>query len=237
MFCLLRSFLYIPEASLFIYKNARMFLMSDPTAYTLKVPSKLIQRITIATLLLFLATLPVMDIPMSDASFPAHITEAARIVSLGSLIVTMLSVLVFTFYRNRVIVYVDDTGIQLPDYDFISWKSIRWYRVNVFSSNGIRGVTLKVGSNKVVIGAENDEALFTLIEDIKQRLRVHNPLAKDFMELKSSKRKAYIIISIMTAIHLTVTILIGFDEKYLVIFTLVLLVSIGAVLMEHIKIT
>ena len=41
----------------------------------------------------------------------------------------------------------------------------------------------------------------------------------------------------MAAIHLTACILTGFDKKYMVIFTPVLLVSIGAVLVEHIKIT
>jgi hypothetical protein len=40
---------------------------------------------------------------------------------------------------------------------------------------------------------------------------------------------------ILLAIHLAICTLTGFDKKYKVIFTLVLLVSIGAVLMEHIK--
>jgi len=178
-----------------------------------------------------------MDIPMSDASFPARITEAALIFFQVSFFVTMASVLVFMYYRNQVTVCLDEEGIQLPDHSFISWESIIWYRIDVFSNNsGIRRVTLKADGGKAYILAQNDEALNSLAEEIEQRLRVHNPLAKDFKELKSSRRKAYIIIIMMVVIHLAVCILTGFDKKYMVIFTPVLLISIGAVLMEHIKI-
>ena len=70
--------------------------------------------------------------------------------------------------------------------------------------------------------------------DIKQKLRLYNPLAKDFKELKSSKIRAYILISIFTAIHLTICILINYEKKYIIIFTPVLLITIWAILMEHI---
>lgn len=102
--------------------------MSNSTAYTLKVPSIPIQRVAVAFFLLFLVTLPVMGIPMSDASYPAHITETAGIVSLGSLIVAMPTALVFVFYRNRTTACLDGTGIQLPGHSFIPWESIQWYR-------------------------------------------------------------------------------------------------------------
>jgi len=159
--------------------------MSNSIEYTLKLPSKPIQRVAIASLLLFLATLPVMDIPMSDASFPAHITEAARTISLGSLIVMMVAVVVFMYYRNRAAVYVDDTGIQLPNHNFISWESIQWYRIDVFlSTSGTRSVTLKVDGNKAVILAQNDEALNNLAEDIKTEVTGTQSICERFQGTK-----------------------------------------------------
>ncbi|KAA5546630.1 hypothetical protein [Adhaeribacter rhizoryzae] len=86
-----------------------------------------------------------------------------------------------------------------------------------------------------MILAEENEAFFRLAEQISQQLRIYNPAAKDFRELKSSKIKAAILILIFTAIHLTIIIQTDFETKYIIIFTPVLLITIWAILLEHIK--
>jgi hypothetical protein len=72
-------------------------------------------------------------------------------------------------------------------------------------------------------------------EAIKTHLKTYNPLAKDFRELKSSRIKAYLLISFFTALHLTISWMLDFEKKYVLIFTHALLITIGAILIDLIK--
>jgi hypothetical protein len=55
--------------------------MSTFTEYEIKLASKPLQKATFVFLLLFFACLTVIDIPMSDLSFPARITQVASILA------------------------------------------------------------------------------------------------------------------------------------------------------------
>jgi hypothetical protein len=135
-------------------------------------------------------------------------------------------------------VSLNEQGIYLPKYNFISWESIQWYRIDYFSSkSGTKRVVLKVTGGKAVILAEEGEGLDCIEAEIKQKLHLHNPLAKDFKELMTSKIRASILILIFITIHLTICILTNYEKKYIFIFTPVLLITIGAILMEHINIS
>jgi len=212
--------------------------MNTTTEYSLKLASKFLSKATLVLLLLFLATLCVVDIPMTDVAFPRYITQTALTLAQALLIATLATMTTFVFYRKQVKVTLNEQGILVPGYEFIPWANIQWYRLDQFpNKSGVRSISLKLENSKAVIPAEESEALFRLAEDIEQRLRIHNPLAKDFRELKSSKIKAYALIFIFSAIHLGVSIYLNFQLKYIVIFTPVLFISIWAILLDHIKTT
>ncbi len=211
--------------------------MSTFSEYEIKVASKPLQKAALVSLFLFLVALyGRYMIPKSDFPFPDSIFQVAIILTQVFFVASVIATLAFVFYREQVKVTLNEQGIYFPKYNFISWERIQWYRIDLFSSKiGIKRVILNVDSSKAVILAEESEALFSLAEDIKQKLRLYNPLAKDYKELKSSKTKAYILIFIFIAIHLTIYVLTNYEKKYILIFTPVLLIIIWAILMEHIN--
>ena len=110
---------------------------------------------------------------------------------------------------------MDERGITLPSYGLITWESIRWYRFDIFSSSsGIRSLTLHYGTGKAFLLASDNESLMLVEEAIKTHLKTYNPLAKDLRELKSSRIKAYWLISFFIVLHLTISWMTGFDKKY-----------------------
>ncbi|GEO03543.1 hypothetical protein AAE02nite_12070 [Adhaeribacter aerolatus] len=214
--------------------------MDTSTEYSLKLASKTIQKATTAFIILFWIVLFggffVLDVLIGDFPLPTYLAKTVIQLIGVFLFASIVTAVAFAFYRKPGKVILNEQGIQLPHYPFISWESIQWYRIDQFSSNSnTKRVEIKVNGGKAVILAEENEPLFQLAADISQRLRIHNPAAKDFRELKSSKIKAIILILIFTAIHLAIIIQTNFDKKYIIIFTPVLLVTIWAILLDHLK--
>ncbi|MEK6480636.1 hypothetical protein WJR50_24040 [Catalinimonas sp. 4WD22] len=211
--------------------------MSDSTEHTLKLASKTLQKTGFILIPLSMLPLLVMDPPLDGVSFPEHIVLIARILAATSLAGVMLSAVVYLFYRKRKKVYLSEQGIQFPKYPFIPWKRIQWYKIHIISNYGLNGMMLNTDYGKVVITAEDDEALYHFKEDFKEKIKQYNPAAQDFRELRSSKVKAVIISVILIAIYLTACILMEFEKRFVWIFLPALLISIGAVWIEHIKIS
>lgn len=211
--------------------------MRNFTEYSLRLASKPLKTAALILLLLFLATIfPLLQPPVIDFTFPASITRAAKEIITVQVVAAIAAAIVFAFYRKHAKVCLDETGIQLPGYGFINWQSVHWYRIDHFAAgSGVIRLILKLDNRKAVLLVENGQALAALQEDLKQRLRLHNPLAKDFRELRSSKIRAFLLIGLFVAIHLVISIRTDFEASYMWIFTPVLLVTIFAIVIEHIK--
>lgn len=209
--------------------------MSDSTVHTLKLASKTLQKAGLIFIPLFLLPTLVMDPPIDGVSFPEQIILMARIVAATSLVGAMLSMVFFLFYRKRKKVYLNEKGIQLPNYPFIPWQRIQWYKINIISNQGLNGIMLKTDYGKLVITAEDDEALFHFNEDFKQKIARYNPTAKDFRDLPSSKVKAVIFSILTTAVFLGIYLLLDPGRMGLIIWIPLLLISIGAIWIEHVK--
>ena len=203
--------------------------------YSLRVASNTMQRIGLFALLC--CCLPfLIEFVNNGFSMPNTLSVLSQRLLLCSLIILLSLLPFFVFYRQKIEISIDETGIRLPTYGQITWESIQWYRFEIFSSgSGIRVATLHYGTGKVVLLAEDNESLMLVEEAIKTHLKTYNPLAKDFRELKSSKVKAYLLITGFTALHLLICFVVDFEKKYLLLFTPVLLIIIGAILLEFIK--
>lgn len=211
--------------------------MSDYAEHTLKLASKTLQKTGLILIPLFLLPPLVMDPPLDGVTFPEHIVLMARIVAATSLVGALLIMVIFMFYRMQTKIYLNEQGIQFPKYPFIPWKRIQWYKIHIISNYGLNGMMLNTDYGKVVITAEDDEALYHFKEDFKEKIKRYNPAAQDFRALKSSKVKAVIISVVLIAVYLSACMLMEFEKKFVWIFLPVLLISIGAVWIEHIKIS
>ncbi|WPP51387.1 hypothetical protein [Catalinimonas niigatensis] len=209
--------------------------MNDATEHTLKLASKPLQKAVFVLVPLVLLPTLVMDPPIDGVSFPEQIVLMARIVAATSLAGAMVSVTVFMFYRKRKKVYLNEQGIQFPNYPIIPWKRIQWYKIHIISNHGLNGMILKTDYGKVVISAEDDEALFHFKEDFKEKIALYNTAAQDFRELRSSKVKAIIISVILIAVYLTACMLMDFEKKFVWMSLTVLLITLGALWIEHVR--
>src|SRR5690606_9605669 len=104
--------------------------------YFLKVPNRTLRIFFLVLVLIFISTVPVMDIPMSDATFPPHITAIAMVICKISLILLLIATVAFTFYRKKITTSLNEKGIQIPKENFLFWAKILWYRIDPFSANG-----------------------------------------------------------------------------------------------------
>lgn len=209
--------------------------MSDSTEHTLRLASKTLQKTGFILIPLSMLPILVIDPPLDGVSFPEHIVLIARILAVTSLAGVMLSAVVFLFYRKRKKVYLNEQGIQFPMYPFIPWKRIQWYKIHIISNYGLNGMKLNTDYGKVVITAEDDEALYHFKEDFEEKVKRYNPSAQDFRELKSSKVKA-IIFSILTTLVFLALYLLFKPGMIGLISIPILIICIWAIWIEHIKI-
>lgn len=209
--------------------------MSDSTEHTLKLASKTLQKTGFILIPLVLLPILVMDPPLEGVSFPEHIVLIARIVAATSLVGYLLIVAIFMFYRKQTKIYLNEQGIQFPKYPFIPWKRIQWYKIPIISNYGLNGMMLNTDYGKVVITAEDDEALYHFKEDFKEKIKRYNPAAQDFRELKSSKVKA-IIFSILTTLVFLALYLLLKPGMIGLISIPILLICIWAIWVEHIRV-
>ena len=203
--------------------------------YPLKLASKKLPTICLLALLCFCIPFLVESV-CNGFSMPNTLSAPSLQILRYSMFVLLGVLPFFVFYRQKVEIYMDEQGILLPTYGLITWECIQWYRFEIFSSSsGIRGLTLHYGRGKAVLLASDNESLMLVEEAIKKHLQTYNPLAKDFRELKSSRIKAYWLISFFTVLHLTISWMMGFETKYILLFTPALFITIGAILLDFIK--
>ena len=176
-----------------------------------------------------------MDIPMSNATFPPHITAIAIVICKICLILLLIATVAFTFYRKKITISLNEKGIQIPKENFLFWEKILWYRIDPFSANGLRRIISKSEDHKIIIAADDGAPFEALAKDLKQLLTFYNPLARNYRGSKTSRLWGYFYIILLTGIHITLSFFTNFEVKYLVIFTPALLISILAIFIEKIK--
>ncbi|MDO1450952.1 hypothetical protein Q0590_32055 [Rhodocytophaga aerolata] len=225
----IKNFLYI-TIGLPVYDNDNM-----QKIYPLKVPSKIIQKSGVVGIFL-IGLAFFIEFVMNGFSFPQTLSLLARILLLSGFSLSFLSASFLLFHRKKVTILLDDQGIHLPGYQKITWKSIQWYRFDIFSSgSGTRNLTLQYDGKKAVVLAYDDELLMEVEQAIKEQIALQNPLATDFRELKSSRKKAFALITLLTILHLAIWYYLDFQQTYFWAGTFVLLTTAGAILLEFTK--
>jgi hypothetical protein len=203
--------------------------------YSLKVPSKIAQRAGVTGIFL-IGLAFFIEFVMNGFTFPHTLSLLARIVILSGFSLSILSTVFLLFHRKKAFILLDDQGIHLPGYEKITWNSIQWYRFDIFSSgSGTRNLTLQYNNKKAVVLAYDDELLMEVEQAIKEQIALQNPLAKDFRELKSSRKKAYALITLLTTLHVGIGYFLDFQQTYFWSGTFVLLITAGAILLEFTK--
>jgi len=209
--------------------------MNAPKTYLLKLASKKLQTAVLISLLLFCLTL-FMPAILTDFSPTALLHPILRYIVLSLIIFLTAGSVIFTFYTTKVTLSLNDSGIQIANSNPIAWEDLQWYRIDLFSSSaGIRRLVLKYTDTKVVMLVQDTESLDALLDEIKQQIRMRNLPAKDFRELRVSRRLAVVYICLVTAIYLVIGYILDFEKNYMWPCALVLLFIISAILLEHIK--
>lgn len=203
--------------------------------YPLKVPSKIVQKSGVVDIFL-IGLAFFIEFVMNGFSFPQTLSLLARILLLSGFSLSILSTVFLLFHRKKATILLDDKGIRLPGSEKITWKSIQWYRFDIFSSGiGTRNLTLQYDGKKAVVLAYDDELLMEIEQAIKEQIALQNPLAKDFRELKSSRKKAFALSTVLTILHLGIWYFLDFQQTYFWSGTFVLLITAGAILLEFTK--
>lgn len=207
-----------------------------PRLHILKMPDRaLIKMYCWFLLITFIICPVVIDPPLTVWTLPPNVTKTATDILFINLIILVAAAAYISFYRKKTTFRLSDTGIQIQDNQLISWQSILWYRMAIYSGRGIRAIILKTKDRKIRIVSEDDNALMDFERDLKLFITTYNPSAHDYKDLKASKMWGYVYMAIVTIAYLAGGIILKFNLIYILLGTFTLPVIFLMIYVENIK--
>ncbi|HLT08500.1 MAG TPA: hypothetical protein VK014_13300 [Cyclobacteriaceae bacterium] len=176
-------------------------LAEQPRQHLLWMPDRRAGKYLLLLLLILVICTFVLDPPLLDQPFPPAVVKVAKHVIIADLILINVVMVYFAMYRKKKSITLDENGIHLQDKKTVVWNDLQWYHIHVFSSRGLRVITLNTKDQKLLITAEDDKALGNFEKDLRHFAPIHSPSAKDYKQIPSSKRWGYFYIGLVLALY------------------------------------
>ena len=206
-----------------------------PRIHILKMPDRSYVNFFWFLLLIFILCPLVIDPPLTDWTFSPTVIEVATNIMIINIIISLGGAMYISFYRKKVSVWLDESGMKIQDKQIIPWHSIKWYNIAIFGNRGMRSIVLKTSSRKIRIVSEDDNSLTEFEKDLKLFITTYNPSAHDYKDLKAYKMWGYAYMAMVAISYLAGAIILEFNLIYILLGIFTLPVIFLMIYVENIK--